>query len=96
MSTLFRKFGGSMSLTIQAISSHPFLIRSAEEILADIEEYPFLPSALNARDAAGLVSFPGAFPSICMFLAYGPGGICVVTRMITVRPEILTCGRVLC
>jgi NitT/TauT family transport system substrate-binding protein len=50
-----------MSLAIQTISSHPLLIRAVEEILADMKEYPFLPSALNARDATGLANFPRLF-----------------------------------
>jgi NitT/TauT family transport system substrate-binding protein len=61
MSTLLRKFGGSMSLTVQAISSHPLLIRAVEKMLADMKDYPFLPSALNARDATGLVNIPRLF-----------------------------------
>jgi hypothetical protein len=41
-----------MSLTIQAISSHPLLVRAVEEIFADVKEYPYLPSAPNEREAA--------------------------------------------
>jgi DNA-binding NarL/FixJ family response regulator len=60
-STLSRKLGGSLSLTIQAVSSHPLLIRAVNEILADMKEYPFLPSALNEHDATGLANFPRLF-----------------------------------
>jgi DNA-binding NarL/FixJ family response regulator len=50
-----------MVLTIQAISSHPLLIRAVEEILAGIKEYPFLPSALNESEATGQTNFPRLF-----------------------------------
>jgi DNA-binding NarL/FixJ family response regulator len=50
-----------MVLTIQAISSHPLLIRAVEEILAGIKDHPFLPSALNEGEATRHASFPRLF-----------------------------------
>ncbi len=40
-----------MSLPIQAISSHPLLIRAVEEVLADLRDYPHLPSVSNGGEA---------------------------------------------
>ncbi len=40
-----------MSLTIQAISSHPLLIQAVEEILTDVKEHPHLPSVSNEGEA---------------------------------------------
>jgi DNA-binding NarL/FixJ family response regulator len=40
-----------MSLAIQAISSHPLLIRAVEEILVDVKEVPHLPSVSNEAEA---------------------------------------------
>ncbi len=54
-------WGRPMVLTIQAISSHPLLIRAVEEVLADINEYPFLPSALNEEEAALRANLPRLF-----------------------------------
>src|SRR6266852_666465 len=53
--------GRPMVLTIQAISSHPVLIRAVEKILARIKKYPFLPSALNEREATNQTDFPRLF-----------------------------------
>jgi DNA-binding NarL/FixJ family response regulator len=50
-----------MALTIQAISSHPLLIRAVEEILADVKEYPFMPSASNENEATSQTNFPRLF-----------------------------------
>jgi DNA-binding NarL/FixJ family response regulator len=43
--------GRPMALTIQAISSHPLLIRAVEEILVGVKEYPFMPTASNEVEA---------------------------------------------
>jgi DNA-binding NarL/FixJ family response regulator len=50
-----------MALTIQAISSHPLLIRAVEEVLADIKDHPFVPSALNESEATRQTNFPRLF-----------------------------------
>jgi NarL family two-component system response regulator LiaR len=50
-----------MAIAIQVISSHPLLIRAVEEILADIKEYPFLPSASNEAEATSQTNFPKLF-----------------------------------
>jgi hypothetical protein len=50
-----------MSLTIQAISSHPLLVRAVEEISADAKEYPYLPSAPNEREAASRTNLARLF-----------------------------------
>jgi DNA-binding NarL/FixJ family response regulator len=50
-----------MSLTIQAISSHPLLIRAVEEILIDVREYEFLPSASNEGEATTRTNLPRLF-----------------------------------
>jgi DNA-binding NarL/FixJ family response regulator len=50
-----------MCLTIQAISSHPILIRAVEEILANIKEHPHLPSVSNEGEAAGLTNLARLF-----------------------------------
>jgi DNA-binding NarL/FixJ family response regulator len=50
-----------MSLTLQAISSHPLLVRAVEEILADIKEYPYLPSVPNEREATRRINFARLF-----------------------------------
>lgn len=50
-----------MVLTIQAISSHPILIRAVEEILADIKDHPFLPSAWNESEAISQTNLPRLF-----------------------------------
>jgi DNA-binding NarL/FixJ family response regulator len=50
-----------MSLTVQAISSHPALVLDVEEVLADLKEYPYLPSVRNAREATSRSKFPRLF-----------------------------------
>lgn len=40
-----------MSIAIQAISSHPLLIRGVEKILADTNDFPVLPPASNEEEA---------------------------------------------
>lgn len=50
-----------MALTIQAISSHPLLIRAVEEILTGVKEYPFMPSASNEVEATSQTNFPRLF-----------------------------------
>jgi len=50
-----------MAIAIQAISSHPLLTRAVEEILADVKEYRFLPSASNEGEATSQTSFPRLF-----------------------------------
>jgi two-component system nitrate/nitrite response regulator NarL len=50
-----------MSLTIQAISSHPLLVRAVEEILADVKEYPYLPSVSNEGEATSQTRCPRLF-----------------------------------
>lgn len=40
-----------MSIAIQAISSHPLLIRAVEETLADTDDFPLLPPASNEEEA---------------------------------------------
>jgi DNA-binding NarL/FixJ family response regulator len=50
-----------MAIAIQAISSHPLLTRAVEEILADVKEYRFLPSASNEGEATSQTGFPKLF-----------------------------------
>ena len=50
-----------MAIAIQAISSHPLLTRAVEEILADVSEYPVLPSASNEAEATSQTDFPRLF-----------------------------------
>jgi DNA-binding NarL/FixJ family response regulator len=50
-----------MVLTIQVISSHPVLIRAVEKLLADMKEYPFLPSASDEGEAIVRTNFPRLF-----------------------------------
>jgi DNA-binding NarL/FixJ family response regulator len=50
-----------MAIAIQAISSHPLLTRAVEEILADVKEYPVLPSASNEAEATSQTDFPRLF-----------------------------------
>jgi hypothetical protein len=45
-----------MSLMVQAISSHPVLIRAVEEILGDAKEYLYLPTVSNEDDAIRLTN----------------------------------------
>src|SRR5260370_13885364 len=47
-----------MAIAIQAISSHPLLTREVGEILADVKEYPVLPSASNEAEATSQANFP--------------------------------------
>jgi DNA-binding NarL/FixJ family response regulator len=54
-------WGRPMALTIQAISSHPLLIRAVEEILAGVKEYPFVPTASNEDEATSRTNFPRLF-----------------------------------
>ena len=55
------KRGDLMSLTIQAISTHPLLIRAVEEILADVKEYPYLPSVSSEGEATSQTNFARLF-----------------------------------
>jgi len=50
-----------MAISIQAISSHPLLTRAVEEVLADVKEYPVLPSASNEAEATSLTDSPRLF-----------------------------------
>jgi DNA-binding NarL/FixJ family response regulator len=50
-----------MFLTVQAISSHPVLVRAVEVILADLKEYPYLPSLRNEREAISRTNFARLF-----------------------------------
>jgi DNA-binding NarL/FixJ family response regulator len=50
-----------MAIAIQAISSHPLLTRAVEEILAEVNEYPFLPSASNEAEATSQANSPRLF-----------------------------------
>jgi DNA-binding NarL/FixJ family response regulator len=50
-----------MSLTVQAISSHPLLVRAVEEILAGVKEYPYLPSVPSEREAIIRTNFARLF-----------------------------------
>jgi DNA-binding NarL/FixJ family response regulator len=62
------------SLTIQAISEHPLLIRAVEKMLADVKEYPFIPSASNVDEAMRKTSFPRLFllDACCLHTDVGP------------------------
>jgi DNA-binding NarL/FixJ family response regulator len=62
-----------MSLTIQAISSHPLLIRAVEEILADVKEYPYLRSVSNEGEATSRARFPRLFLLDACSLHTDPG-----------------------
>jgi DNA-binding NarL/FixJ family response regulator len=50
-----------MSLAVQAISSHPLLIRAVEEILADVKEYQYLPSVSSEGEATSQTNFARLF-----------------------------------
>jgi DNA-binding NarL/FixJ family response regulator len=50
-----------MSLTIQAISSHPLLIRAVEEILLEVSEHPHLPSISNESEATRQINLARLF-----------------------------------
>lgn len=50
-----------MPIAIQAISSHPLLIRAVDEILAGLKEYPVLPSASNEAEATSQTRSPRLF-----------------------------------
>jgi DNA-binding NarL/FixJ family response regulator len=50
-----------MAIAIQAISSHPLLTRAVEEILADVKDFPVLPSASNEAEATSQTNFPRLF-----------------------------------
>jgi DNA-binding NarL/FixJ family response regulator len=50
-----------MAIAIQAISSHPLLTRAVEEVLADVKEYPVLPSASNEAEATSQTNSPRLF-----------------------------------
>ena len=50
-----------MAIAIQAISSHPLLTRAVEGILADIKDFPVLPSASNEAEATSQTNFPRLF-----------------------------------
>jgi DNA-binding NarL/FixJ family response regulator len=50
-----------MSIAIQAISSHPLLIRAVDEILAGLKDYPVLPSASNEAEATSQTISPRLF-----------------------------------
>lgn len=50
-----------LCLTIQAISSHPLQVRAVEEILADVKEYPYPPSAPNGGEAASRTNLTRPF-----------------------------------
>jgi DNA-binding NarL/FixJ family response regulator len=50
-----------MSLTIQAISSHPLLIHAVEEVLADVKEHPHLPTVSNEGEATNLTAVARLF-----------------------------------
>jgi NarL family two-component system response regulator LiaR len=48
-------------MAIQAISSHPLLIRAVEEILAEVNEYAVVPSASNEAEAISEADSPRLF-----------------------------------
>jgi DNA-binding NarL/FixJ family response regulator len=48
-------------IAIQAISSHPLLTRAVEETLANIKDFPVLPSASNEAEARSQTNFPRLF-----------------------------------
>src|SRR5258707_478965 len=50
-----------MAIAIQAISSHPLLIRAVEGMLADVKDFPVLPSASNEAEATSRTNFPRLF-----------------------------------
>jgi DNA-binding NarL/FixJ family response regulator len=50
-----------MAIAIQAISSHPLLTRAVEEILADVKDFPVLPSASNEAEATSQINLPRLF-----------------------------------
>jgi hypothetical protein len=50
-----------MAIAIQAISSHPLLVRAVEETLADIKDFPLLPSASDAAEAMSQPSLSRLF-----------------------------------
>jgi NarL family two-component system response regulator LiaR len=50
-----------MPIAIQAISSHPLLVRAVEETLADAKDFPVLPSAANEEEAMSQPSLARLF-----------------------------------
>lgn len=62
-----------MVLTIQAVSSHPLLVRGVEEILADMKDYPFLPSASSESEATRHTNIPRLFILDACSLHTDPG-----------------------
>jgi hypothetical protein len=50
-----------MPIAIQAISSHPLLVRAVEEILTDAKDFPVLPSAANEEEALSQPSLARLF-----------------------------------
>src|ERR1700687_5095764 len=50
-----------MAIAIQAISSHPLLTRAVEEILANILDFPVLPSAADEAAALSQAGVPRLF-----------------------------------
>jgi DNA-binding NarL/FixJ family response regulator len=50
-----------MAFAIQAISSHPLLIRAVDEILDGVREYPILPSASSEAEIISQTDFPRLF-----------------------------------
>jgi len=50
-----------MAIAIQAISSHPLLIRAVEEILADLDDILVLPPAADELQAIGQIDSPRLF-----------------------------------
>jgi DNA-binding NarL/FixJ family response regulator len=79
-----------MALTIQAISSHPILVRAVEEILGDIKDFPFIPSAPNEREATRRTNFPRLFLLDACSLHTDPGRLAERCRMSSPGSKFLT------
>jgi DNA-binding NarL/FixJ family response regulator len=50
-----------MTIGIQVVSSHPLLIRAVEKTLADITDFPILPSASHEAEVTRDTGFPRLF-----------------------------------
>ncbi len=72
---LSRKIGREpVSLTVQAISAHPLLVRAVEEILTNVKEFPYLPSVPNEKEARKRTNFARLFllDACCIDIDLGP------------------------
>jgi DNA-binding NarL/FixJ family response regulator len=62
-----------MTVSIQAISSHPLLTRAVEAILANVNQYAVLPSVADEAEAISQADFPRLFLLDACSLRTDPG-----------------------